>query len=156
MTRVAQSRWTVWIGLIGVSLVANACGLLAGLEDRSLRDETAADAGDAQPADIRGRVDANDGSDASLRPLSYRDVVLGDRPIAYWRMGTAYGANVPDESGHGYNLTLFGVNDGGASSVVVGDPTGATRFDGTTTYGSAREDPSLPMCLRQFARPRLV
>jgi len=125
--------------MIGLSLAANACGLLAGLEDRSLLDETAAD-GDAQPADIRGRVDANDESDASSRPLSYQEVILGDRPIAYWRMGTGYGTNVPDESDHGYNLTLYGVSDAGASSVVVGDPTGATRFDGTTTYGSARED----------------
>ena len=55
-------------------------------------------------------------------------------------MGTGYGANVPDESGHGYNLTLYGVSDGGASSVIAGDPTGATRFDGTTTYGTAREE----------------
>lgn len=44
---------------------------------------------------------------------SYKDVVLSDGPIGYWRLGETTGTTSADASGHGHDLTFHsGVNRG--------------------------------------------
>ncbi len=41
-------------------------------------------------------------------PMRYRDVVLADQPLAYWRFGADSAAQAIDETGHGHDGTYAG------------------------------------------------
>jgi hypothetical protein len=70
--------------------------------------------------------------------LAYRGAVLGDAPIAYWRMGIASGSVVPDESGHRNDLLLQGTGHTfGVAGALAGDPDGAIGFDGANGHAVA-------------------
>ena len=48
---------------------------------------------------------------ASAAPVSaggtdYSSIIVGDNPVAYWRLGESSGTSFADSSGHGYALTL--------------------------------------------------
>jgi len=88
---------------------------------------------------------ANVGSDASnegASPIveagsanagrSYRDIVMEDRPVAYWRLGEAPGElRARDETGNGNEGTFVGGVTRGAEGAIAGDPDTAIHLDGT-------------------------
>ena len=70
----------------------------------------------------------------SGRRGTYREVVLGDVPVGYWRLGEPSGTNAADQAG-----TNPGTYTNTPTLAVVGaidDPDTAVTFDGTTEYVS--------------------
>ena len=72
---------------------------------------------------------------------AYRDVILSDNPLAYWRMGDASGTTVSDSSGNDrtgtYRPTSGGSWTGGtlaANGALTVDTDGAAAFNGTSGY----------------------
>ncbi|HEY1557699.1 MAG TPA: LamG domain-containing protein [Kofleriaceae bacterium] len=94
-------------------LASNTCGI-----------GDAAGPGDA--ADARG--DSSD-APADARP-SYRDVVLSDHPIGYWRLGDTASVAM-DETGT-YDGAYSGACTERVPGAIVGDPDTAVVFDGST------------------------
>jgi hypothetical protein len=78
-----------------------------------------------------GRIDFDprgDGGVSDSDLLTYREAVLEDAPIAYWRLGDV--ATASDETG-----ALIGTYSGDcapAPGALAGDPDGAVHFDGLT------------------------
>jgi hypothetical protein len=60
--------------------------------------------------------------------LTYREAVLADAPVGYWRLGDA-GTVAHDESGH-MDGSYIGTCAHGVGGALVGDADGATRFSG--------------------------
>lgn len=91
-------------------------------------------------------------------PAGYRDVLLSDGPIAYWRLGETSGTTMTDQKG-----TSNGVYAGspalGAASLLGSDTTNkAIRFDGINDFGrvksSALLNPSGAVTLEAWVNPR--
>jgi hypothetical protein len=63
---------------------------------------------------------------------TYLTTIVGDLPLAYWRLGETSGSTITDVTANGYNLTLAGsgqtYNQTGALS---GDTNGALQFNGS-------------------------
>jgi len=68
---------------------------------------------------------------------AYRDAVIADAPIAYWRFGETSGAVALDESGHGNHAAYSGNCVFGAPGAIAADPNSAVGFDGTVAGVSA-------------------
>jgi hypothetical protein len=67
--------------------------------------------------------------------LAYRDVVMADTPIAYWRFGEASGSTAASETGIGAG----NYNGGfvlGRPGALVGDPNTSLALNGSTGYVS--------------------
>lgn len=64
---------------------------------------------------------------------TYREEVLADAPVGYWRLGEASGTVAKDSSGNGRDGTYVGGVTLGAAG-AVGDGNTAARFDGITGY----------------------
>lgn len=62
---------------------------------------------------------------------AYASVVLGDGPVAYWRLGETSGTAAADSAGSNAGVYSGGVSRGVAGA-VSGDPNGAAGFDGAT------------------------
>ncbi len=58
-------------------------------------------------------------------------MVLGDSPIAYWRLGETSGTTAVDSSGHAHSGTYLGGVALGVPAALVGDPDKAARFNGS-------------------------
>jgi hypothetical protein len=58
-------------------------------------------------------------------------VVLGDSPIAYWRLGEASGTTAVDSSGNAHSGTYLGGVTLGVPAALVGDLDKAARFNGS-------------------------
>ncbi|MES1185036.1 MAG: LamG domain-containing protein [Myxococcales bacterium] len=72
--------------------------------------------------------------------VSYRQVVLDDQPLVYWRMGVAKNRVVPDETGGGNDLVLQGTGQTlGVDGAIEGDADGAVRFDGAASFAIATD-----------------
>jgi hypothetical protein len=67
-----------------------------------------------------------------MATLPYRDEVLADQPIAYWRLGEASGTMAKDETGHITDGTYSGGVTLGQPGALTGDPDTAAAFDGQT------------------------
>jgi len=64
--------------------------------------------------------------------LTYRDAVLADAPVGYWRLGDPVGQGVArDETGRTDGV-FAGACELGAAGALAGDADGAVRFDGAT------------------------
>lgn len=123
-----------------------ACTLLAGTTDLRIaadvesdggsRDDTLDGAVAAEP-DVATSPDAPSGSNDAA-PLNYRDMVLADQPLAYWRMGQLQGSEIADETGRGNSLLLTGTTNA-APGAIAGDPDTALAFDGLTTIAQAKD-----------------
>jgi len=85
------------------------------------------------------------GTVASAAPGSYRDEVLADNPVSYWRLGEAPGASAaPDELGANAGSYLGGVTLGQAGA-IANDPNTAPSLNGTDSYVKVNSSPSLSM-----------
>jgi hypothetical protein len=70
--------------------------------------------------------------------------VIGNGPVAYYRLGDQSGLIMPDSSGSGNNGTYHGgftLNQAGA----VNDPDGAVLFDGVSGYAQTQNSVSLAL-----------
>jgi hypothetical protein len=63
--------------------------------------------------------------------LTYRDAVLADAPVGYWRLGDPAGQVAHDETGQ-TDGSYLGACELGAAGAIAGDADGAVRFDGAT------------------------
>lgn len=109
----------------GCSLIVDTKGLSGGGGDGGARPD-AISSGDA-PADGT----ASDGALPDGAPATYRDVVLADDPLAYWRLGEKSGDVVKDESGHGHDGTYRPGCVFGAKGALANDADTAVRFQST-------------------------
>jgi hypothetical protein len=95
------------------------------------------DASDAGPADSSTTPDAaSDSNGAGSNP--YRQAILDDGPLVYWRMDLAAGLTIPDETGGNNDLTLKG---GGHVLGVAGASArlgSAIVFDGVSAFAEAK------------------
>jgi hypothetical protein len=129
----------VWAGALLASCCA-ACSFL--IETDGLREPAAAAAA-APVADAAVIVDAGSPADAPTVDAGprYRAAVLGDGPLAYWRMGGGTDSFIADETGRGNRLLLQG---GGHTrdvpGAIAGDPDPGIGFDGVSSSAIA-EDP---------------
>ena len=140
---------------------AGAANGNTGAADSNAADGTAGAIGsDAGAPDGTGEaLDAGSWDDTGdgLRP-SYRDEVLADNPLAYWRLGEATGATAHDELGH-YDGTYQAVtlNVGGA---LAGDPNGAVQFTGSSSAIVVADvlglEGSTPFTLEAWVNPSVV
>ena len=64
----------------------------------------------------------------------YRDEVLSDSPVAYWRLDELSGTTASDSSGNGNHATYVDGMTLGAPSLLPDDPHTAARANGTTGY----------------------
>lgn len=67
---------------------------------------------------------------------AYSSVVVHDNPLRYYRLGEASGSTAVDSSSSAQNGTYVGGVTLGQSGLIVSDPNGAVRFDGSTSYVS--------------------
>jgi len=74
---------------------------------------------------------------------TYRDVVLGDGPVAYWRLGETTGSTLFDETASHQDGTYANGVALGLPGVVVGDADTAANFDGVDDYASVANSPAL-------------
>ncbi len=65
-------------------------------------------------------------------PAKYAELVLDDRPIAWWRLGERDTGPARDSSGHGNDGHYFHVTLG-VTGAIAGDPDTAGRFNGETS-----------------------
>ena len=72
----------------------------------------------------------------------YRDAVLGDGPVGYWRLGEASGTSAADETGANPGSYNGGVTLGVAGA-LQGDPNTAVRLNGSSGYVNVPNSASL-------------
>lgn len=75
---------------------------------------------------------------------SYRDTVLSDGPVAYWRLGETAGSVAYDSSGNGHDA-LFSGPVLGQPGAIVGDPDPSAFFG---SYGVVQRSDSIPLMPR--------
>jgi hypothetical protein len=108
----------------------------------------AAQAGTAQGGSTSSAGDSNlpatsagaGGEQGGAAPTgpTYRQVVLQDEPLVYWRMGASKNRVVADETGGGNDLVLQGTGQVlGLQGAIAGDPDGAISFDGAASFAIA-------------------
>ena len=138
-SNAARAAW-----LAAGGLATAACSLVVSTDDLT-GGPALGDAGSDVTADALVTVDSNvprddgaiDGAVDAARDASppdaaasYRDVVMSDTPVAYWRLGATPGATtVADEVGK-YPGTVHGGVTAGVAGALSGDT--AMRFDGTS------------------------
>jgi hypothetical protein len=122
------------VGCAAPFLVLAACSLIYDTSDLAV----------APPADAGPDVIAKDASDEQSSASRYAATVLADGPLAYWRMGIASGNVVPDEAGHGNQLTIGGTVGYtlGVSGAIAGDS--AISFDGAIAVANDSDALAFP------------
>ncbi|MCX6119406.1 MAG: LamG domain-containing protein, partial [Proteobacteria bacterium] len=65
---------------------------------------------------------------------SYRDIVLADNPVGYWRLGESSGATALDVSTNGIDGAYIGGTTLGSSSPLLGDLDKSVTFNGSSGY----------------------
>lgn len=126
--------------------------------------EAAADAqGDAasDAADGGPDADAADGGrDADAAASPYATAVLGDAPLAYWRLDEPSGTVCHDSSGHGNDATYLGAVGLGVAGPLVGDPDTAAQFNGADAKIDVGDKfdfaGSAPFSIEMWARPDVI
>ncbi|MFO0741841.1 MAG: LamG domain-containing protein [Labilithrix sp.] len=145
------------IVVIAVAL-SSACSLVTSLDGRSGAADAGAGTGALVDAGRDGEVDAADGSEADA-PGTYRDVVLADRPIGYWRLGDTDALGpVIDETGNVAGA-FAGAIELGRPGIQPDNP--AMGFDGKVseiTIPGARYDfgGNAPFTIEAWIRPTVV
>lgn len=150
-------------GLVACSLTTSLDGLSNGEESATpTRSEGGSPdapsndgAADARTsADADADADANADADADGGARSYRALVLGDAPFAYYRLGDT-GTVAKDETG-AHDGTYIGPLKHVAGA-IVGDTDTAASFDGTTSYiavgGAPDFEENAPFTLEAWVAP---
>ena len=75
-------------------------------------------------------------------PNAYRDAVLADGPVGYWRLGETAGAAL-DTTGNAVGGSYLGGVTRGVPGALAGDSNLAARFDGTDDYVSVPDNNAL-------------
>ena len=103
------SRIGAWrLLVLAVGVAATACSLLLDTDQFVGRETASAlDAGGSESGLEASVIDADSGS-ADSGP-TYRDEVLADNPLAYYRLGETSGTVALDETGHGHTGTPVAV-----------------------------------------------
>jgi hypothetical protein len=138
--------------------------LILGCGRLRFAGDGAADAADP-PADTSDPADSGPVDGAIDTPgapvdgrLSYRDAVLADGPVGYWRMGDA-GSAVRDETGNHDGATT-GSCTRGAPGALTGDSDHALEFDGINcqvTIGNFFAFPAnAPYTVEAWASPHAI
>ena len=78
----------------------------------------------------------------TVTPNAYRDAVLSDGPVGYWRLAETTGAAV-DTAGNAAGGTYNGGVTRGVAGALAGDSNLAARFDGTDDYVSIPDNNAL-------------
>lgn len=87
-----------------------------------------------------GLLVLGDGTRTAVAP-TYRDAVLADAPVGYWRLGETSGP-AADESSSAVAGTYQGGVVRGVAGALSGDPDAAARFDGVDDLVSMGDPPS--------------
>src|SRR5262245_49942091 len=82
----------------------------------------------ASTAELRPAARAPDADGPGGGGRSYRDEVLADRPVAYWRLGEAQGSTANDETGAAHVGIYTGAVDLAVPGAIAGDPDRAARL----------------------------
>lgn len=82
----------------------------------------------------------------------YKDAVLADKPIAYWRLGETNGTTAADISGNSNNGAYIGGYTLSVSGSLNGDSDKAVTFDGLTGYVQTSKQYSSPQIFSIKAR----
>jgi hypothetical protein len=70
---------------------------------------------------------------STIAGVNYRDVVLADTPVAYWRLGELAGTSANDETGNGHIGTYTGsALVQGQPSALLNDTNAAVKFTGAS------------------------
>jgi hypothetical protein len=78
------------------------------------------------------------GGAPAVTASAYRQLVLDDKPLVYWRMGASKDRIVPDETGGGNDLVLQGTGHAlGVQGAIEDDGDGAIEFDGKASFAIA-------------------
>jgi hypothetical protein len=112
--------------------IAIACG---SFEEASEKAEP-----DGGPSPDGSVVDGGAGDAPATLSTRYRDAVLADQPLAYWRMGKVDGIVVPDETGGNNGLVLGGTGDVATNGEGIFADDRAIRFGGKSGHAI----PSVP------------
>lgn len=118
----------------GCSLVVDTKGLSGGGGDGGAPTDAIVST-DAASDDA-----ATDGALADGAAKTYRDVVLADDPLAYWRLGEKSGNVAKDASGHGHDASYRAGCTFGEKGALVNDADTAVRFQGTCAVEAADID----------------
>ena len=88
---------------------------------------------------------------------TYSQTVLGNSPVAYWRLGESSG-NFADSTSNGNTATANGGVTYGASGAISGDANTGATLDGSTAYleapnSSTLNQPSSAITLESWVKP---
>lgn len=113
-------------GLLLASLVAVGTAACGESDDLGASSGGAND--DGGGGDGGGGGPAVDGAPVPGQP--YRNAVMADGPVGYWRLGESSGTTAKDEIGNAHPGTYYGGYEQKVPGITAEDT--ATRFDGTT------------------------
>lgn len=132
-----------------LALLAGLAGIAGSFASCSSFTEDAATVDDAGTSDAPALLDASlDSStaetslDAARASTTYRDAVLADGPIAYWRMGNVdNGVSIRNEVDGGTALILQNIDDmtTGAPGALSSDPDPSILFHGKNGHAIASD-----------------
>ena len=74
-------------------------------------------------------------------PSGYRDAVLADAPLAYWRLGESGGATAADSSGNGRIGTYVNAPTLGSPGLLPSDADTSVTFNGVDEHVSVQDAP---------------
>ncbi|MGH9268173.1 MAG: LamG-like jellyroll fold domain-containing protein, partial [Acidimicrobiales bacterium] len=97
-------------------------------------------------------VDGDDGVRLSIDDASvidrwnpYKETVLADGPVAYWRLGEASGTTAADSSGNGRTGSYLGGVTLSTPGAIATDAGTAATFNGTSGYVDVANNPALQL-----------
>jgi hypothetical protein len=79
----------------------------------------------------------DDGGEGGMLPPGYPGIVLGDHPVAYWRLDEPSGPIAYDSSGNDNKAQYVGGVKLGVPGAIAGESDTAAQFDGLTGYVDA-------------------
>jgi hypothetical protein len=134
----------------GVAATVVLCGCALNwdaFDPRLAASSTGAGGGGAVSGNGGSGGSTSSGGAAGAQPGTYRDIVLADGPVGYWRFGEAPAATMAsDESASGFSGTYLGGVTLGVAGAIAGDADSAAHFDGVddeVQFGDVLDFPGL-------------
>ena len=87
--------------------------------------------------------------------VAYRDAVIADAPLVYWRFSETSGTSIKDESGNGHTGTVRNTVELGQQGLITGaDPSALFgQTDAVTTPSTASLSPTAAVTVEAWVRP---